>query len=111
MFIPFFDRDQLQAYLQLASVIRSAGIQVDLYPEAKKLGQQLKYASERGFLIALIQGREELEKKTCQVKDLRERVTNEVSVAEGHDQLVSTIRQIIDRNNKDQTSEEKTAAT
>ena len=37
--------------LQLARQLRSAGLGVELYPEAKKLGQQLKFADRRGFQV------------------------------------------------------------
>ncbi|MFV2067757.1 MAG: histidine--tRNA ligase, partial [Pirellulales bacterium] len=69
--IPFFDPDRLSDYLRIASQIRAAGIGVELYPEAKRLGAQLKYANRQGFRIALIAGQEELDAETCQVKDLQ----------------------------------------
>ena len=47
-----------------------AGIGVEVYPEPKKLGQQLKYADRRGFRVALIAGGNEFaagrsKSKTC----------------------------------------------
>ena len=36
--------------------LRAAGIGVEVFPDPKKLGQQLKYADRRGFRIALIAG-------------------------------------------------------
>ena len=41
-----------------------------MYPEAKKLGQQLKYADRKGFRVALIVGEDELAQNVCQLKDL-----------------------------------------
>jgi len=70
VFIPYFDAARLHDYLRLAAAIRSAGIGVELYPEPKKLGQQLKYADRRGFRVALVAGSNEFESNTCQVKDL-----------------------------------------
>ncbi len=43
---------------------------VEVYPEPKKLGQQLKYADRRGFRIALIAGQREFDAGTCQLKHL-----------------------------------------
>ena len=36
--------------------LRAAGIGVEVFPDPKKLGQQLKYADRRGFRVALIAG-------------------------------------------------------
>jgi histidyl-tRNA synthetase len=71
VFIPFFDKDRLHEYLRLAAALRAAGIGVELFPDAKKLGQQLKYADRRGFRIALIAGGNEFQAGVCQVKDLQ----------------------------------------
>ncbi|MFP6677063.1 MAG: histidine--tRNA ligase [Pirellulaceae bacterium] len=78
IFIPYFDKTGLHQYLKLAGDLRRAGLRVEVYPEAKKLGQQLKYADRRGFVVAIIQGRDEFEQGVCQVKDLRSGDQNEV---------------------------------
>ena len=70
VFIPYFDPARLHDYLRLAAAIRAAGIGVEVFPEPKKLGQQLKYADRRGFRVALIAGGNEFEAGTCQIKDL-----------------------------------------
>ena len=70
VFIPYFDKDRLHDYLRLAAAIRSAGLGVEVFPEPKRLGQQLKYADRRGFRVALIAGENEFASNICQVKDL-----------------------------------------
>ena len=70
VFIPFFDAGRLHDYLRLAGQIRALGVGVELYPEPKKLGQQLKYADRRGFRLAVIAGENEFAAGTCQIKDL-----------------------------------------
>ena len=70
VFIPYFDANRLHDYLRLAAAIRAAGVGVEVYPEPKKLGQQLKYADRRGFRLAAIAGETELASGTCQIKDL-----------------------------------------
>jgi histidyl-tRNA synthetase len=45
----------------MARQLRAGGIGVEVFPEPKKLGQQLKYAEGRGFSIALIAGPPEFE--------------------------------------------------
>jgi len=69
--IAYFDKTQLDAYLRLAAQLRAAGLRVELYPEPKRLGQQLKYADHRGFPLAIIAGEDELTQGVCQIKDLR----------------------------------------
>ncbi|MGI8979047.1 MAG: histidine--tRNA ligase [Pirellulaceae bacterium] len=78
----YFDKDQLSAYLKIAQAVRAAGIGAELFPEPKKIGQQLQYADRRGFRIALIAGERELAAGTCQVKDLASKTSAEVPLAE-----------------------------
>jgi histidyl-tRNA synthetase len=70
LFLPYFDEARLADYLNLAASLRAAGLGVELYPECKKLGAQLKYADRRGFRFALVAGDEEWKSGQCQVKDL-----------------------------------------
>ncbi len=42
VFIPFFDPARLADYLRLAAQLRAAGFGVEVFPDAKKLGQQFK---------------------------------------------------------------------
>jgi histidyl-tRNA synthetase len=80
--VVYFDKDQLPAYLKIAQAVRAAGIGAELFPEPKKIGQQLQYADRRGFRIALIAGERELAAGTCQVKDLASKTSAEVPLAE-----------------------------
>jgi histidyl-tRNA synthetase len=94
VFIPFFDRDSLPRYLQLAATLRAAGIGVELYPEPRKLGAQLKYADARGFQIALIAGESEWAAGKCQVKNLAAKRSEEVAYsAEQPTPLLTVIKQ------------------
>ena len=47
---------RLGEYESIARKLRAAGIGVEVYPDAKKVGQQLAYAEKRGFKWALIAG-------------------------------------------------------
>ena len=71
VFLPFFAENRLAGYLRVASELRRHGIGVELYPEAKKLGQQLKYADKRGFRWAVIIGEDEWANDRCQIKNLQ----------------------------------------
>jgi histidyl-tRNA synthetase len=82
IFLPYFDERHLGDYLKLAARLRAAGFGVELYPEPKKLGAQLKYADRRGFKIALVLGDDEWKSGTCQVKDLAQGSTRSVKIAD-----------------------------
>jgi histidyl-tRNA synthetase len=66
-----FDAARLGEYQALARALRSEGIGVEVYPEAKKPGAQLKYAEGRGFRVALIAGPDEFARGEWKVKDLK----------------------------------------
>lgn len=72
-----FAADRLGDYERVARSLRAAGVGTEVYPEPKKIGQQLQYAEKRGFRAALIAGPEEFAKGVWKVKDLakREEVT------------------------------------
>ena len=93
--VAFFDKERLADYLALARVIRSAGIGAELFPEPKKLGQQLKYADARGFQVAVIAGSQELDNGTCQVKDLANKSSVEVAWREHADGFLQAIRNVL----------------
>jgi histidyl-tRNA synthetase len=77
-----FSEDLLGESLALAGELRSAGVAVESYPEATKLGKQLKYASQRSFRLAAILAPAELEKGVVQVKDLEAGEQHELPRAE-----------------------------
>jgi histidyl-tRNA synthetase len=96
VFIPYFDADRLHDYLRLASGLRRAGLGVELYPESKKLGQQLKYADNRGFVVALIAGGREFEAGQIQVKNLAEKTSVDVPYDGDHlEPLLAAVRSML----------------
>ncbi len=68
-----FDAAQLGQYQAMARSLRKAGVAVEVYPDAKKVGVQLAYAEKRGFKLALIAGATEFEQGVWKVKDLAKR--------------------------------------
>ncbi len=96
VFLPFFDAAHLADYLRLAGRLRAAGIGVELYPEPKKLGAQLKYADRRGFRIALILGEDEWKSGNGTVKDLAGGGARSVALEDGtgalHPDLLRALR-------------------
>lgn len=93
VFIPYFVENKLHDYLRLAATLRRAGVSVELYPEPKRLGQQLKYADRRGARIALILGEDELAAGQCQVKNLVLGAGQTVALEDDTVTLVATIDQ------------------
>ncbi len=93
--VVYFDADRLHDYLQLAKIVRAAGIGAELYPEAKKVGVQLKYADQRGFQVALVAGSNELDAGTCQVKNLADKSSSEIPWRDNPQQLIEAIKQIV----------------
>lgn len=80
VFVPYFEVGRLHDYLRIARAIRAAGVGVEVYPEPKKLGQQLKYADRKGFRFAVIAGADELDRGVCQIKDLARQTQTEVAL-------------------------------
>ena len=92
--VAFFDAQRMGDYLQLAAQLRSAGVGVEFYPEPRKLGQQLKYADQRGFRLAVIAGSREFEAGQCQVKDLQTGESQLCSLAHRAEAVVAAIRAV-----------------
>ncbi len=93
--IPYFDKARLHDYLKLAAAVRSSGIGVEVYPEPKKLGQQLKYADRRGFRVALIAGDNEFESNTCQIKDLQTGTQQDVPLEADAASVIAAVKEIL----------------
>lgn len=68
--------------LGLAARLRSEGLAVEVYPEARKLGAQLKFADRRGHRLAVVVGDAEWSAGTAQLKDLASKESLEVDQAE-----------------------------
>ncbi len=80
VFVPLFAADRMENYLGLCADLRKAGLRVELYPEAKKLGAQLKYADRRGFPLAVVVGDDEWEAQEAQIKLLASGETRKVPI-------------------------------
>ncbi|MCH2202128.1 MAG: histidine--tRNA ligase [Fuerstiella sp.] len=89
--ITMFSRGHLVDYQQAARMLRQRGIGAEVYPEARNIGRQLKYADRRGFAVVLIAGTDELAAGTWQVKVLESGNQQEVS----SDVLVDTVHGIL----------------
>ena len=68
--VTIWDEDAVEDSLRLARELRAAGLRVDVYPEADKLGKQLKYASAQKNRFVVVMGAEERERGTVALKDM-----------------------------------------
>ena len=69
--VTVMDRERLNDYISIVSELRSAGIRAEMYfGNPKNFGNQLKYADKRRSPLAIIEGSEEKDKCSIQIKDL-----------------------------------------
>lgn len=91
--ITVMDAERLPEYFALGRLLRQGGIAAEVYPEAKALGKQLKYADRQGFRIAVIAGETEFNNGQWQLKDLQAGTQERVSATE----MLSTLDSILTR--------------
>jgi histidyl-tRNA synthetase len=105
------DRDRMADYQSMVAEMRAAGIRAEVYlGNRKNFGNQLKYADRRLSPAAVIEGADEKARGVVQVKDLilgakiaenatlEEWKDNPSQVEVPRDQLVATIRAILNRH-------------
>jgi len=86
-----FDASRYGDYQRMARMLRLDGIGTEVFPEAKKLGQQFQYAERRGFRLALIAGSNEFEQGVWKVKDLAKKEETTVPEAD----VIATIQRLL----------------
>ena len=69
--VAIWNEDSIAESIKLARELRAAGLRVDLYPEADKLGKQFKYASSVGVPFVAVIGDDERAKGEVALKDMR----------------------------------------
>lgn len=86
-----FEQQYFSEYIAAAARLRHRNISVEVFPEAKNLGKQLKYANKKGHQVVVIAGADEFASGTWQVKALASGEQRNVSNAE----LVEVVDQIL----------------
>jgi histidyl-tRNA synthetase len=89
--ILLFDAGHTGDYLRIARTLRAAGIDTEVFCDARNIGKQLSYASRKGFKAAVIAGQTEFEQGTFQVKDLQAGQQTMVTEAD----LVTELKRLI----------------
>jgi histidyl-tRNA synthetase len=87
-----FDQDRLNDYLKIATQLRTQGIGVEIFPSAKKLNQQFKYADRRGYPIVLIAGGNEFESNMVKLKAMADGSESEVPLSDDCTEIIEWIR-------------------
>ncbi|MCR9200720.1 MAG: histidine--tRNA ligase [Planctomycetaceae bacterium] len=86
-----FDESHRGDYVAMARNLRAAGIGVEVFPEAKAIGKQMKYANKKGFQVAVIAGADEFASGTWQIKGLQESSQQQVATNEVADAILNII--------------------
>ena len=89
--VVLFDQARLGDYLRIGRLLRKSGINAEVFPDARAVGKQLKYADRKGFRLALIAGADEFESGTWKIKDLKS--SEQTVVAEAA--LVDEVRRLL----------------
>ncbi len=82
------DEARLPRYLELASLLRNAGINTEVQMEPRKLAKQLQYADRAGIRFVVMLGDDEDARGVVSVKDMRKQEQFEVALSE----LARTLR-------------------
>jgi histidyl-tRNA synthetase len=86
--VTIFDHTSIDDSLRLAAEIRAGGLRAELYPEADKLGKQLKYASARDAAFVAISGADERTRGEVTIKNMKTGEQQSVARSE----IVATLR-------------------
>jgi histidyl-tRNA synthetase len=78
----------LPRYLELATLLRNAGIATEVQLEARKLAKQFQYADRAGIRFVLVLGPDEIARGSVTVKDMAKQDQFEVARAD----LIKTLR-------------------
>ena len=69
--VAIWNKESVVESMKLAQELRAAGLRVDLYTDADKLGKQFKYASALGVPFVAVLGEEEQAKGEVALKNMR----------------------------------------
>ena len=80
--VTVFSDDTRAASVRIADQLRQAGINTELYLEARKLGRQFAYADKKGIPIVAIAGPDEIEAGVVKLRRLRDGIEVFTKVSE-----------------------------
>ena len=74
--VAVFDGKDMAQAMRVAAELRKSGLRVLVYPDADKIGKQIKYADSRGIPFVAILGSDEIANGTLTVKHLAAKTQN-----------------------------------
>lgn len=87
--LTIWNSDTIGEVLKLAREFRKKGLRVTVYPEADKLGKQLKYADQINVPYVCVLGESEIAEGTVTVKNMRTGEQENVKRSEAAEKLVA----------------------
>ena len=91
--IAAFDAAGLGEAMRVAGRLREQGLRVFVYPDADKIGKQIKYADSRGIPFVAMLGEHELRDGTLTIKNLATQAQDTQSQAAAGAAILETVRQ------------------
>ena len=85
------DPQALERYLAIATSLRAADVNTEVYLERAKIGKQFEYANKKGFRLAVTAGPDEFGRGTVKLKDLASQAETDVPLGE----LAARIKHIL----------------
>lgn len=85
------DKNLQAEYLNIATNLRTAGVDTEFYYETTKLDKQFKYAEKKNIPLAVIVGGDEAKKKMVNIKDLKAK--KQVTVE--YDDLIKEVKAML----------------
>jgi histidyl-tRNA synthetase len=91
--IATFDAAGAPAAMRFATDLRKAGLRVLVYPDAEKIGKQIKYADSRGIPFVALLGENEIRDTTVTVKNLAAQTQDTCAQSDAAAKLLEGLRQ------------------
>jgi histidyl-tRNA synthetase len=85
------DKSLTADYLNIATNLRTAGIDTEFYFETSKIDKQFKYAEKKNIKLAIIYGTDEAKKKKVNIKDLEQKKQTTADL----DDLVTQVKSML----------------
>ena len=91
--VTVFDEDTLNYSIQIAKMLRSAGIPTDLYTGTSKIRGQFGLANDKKIPIVIVAGSNEIETKSVNIKNMQTGDQQTVSLSE----LVNKVQNVLNK--------------
>ena len=91
--VAVFDAKDMPHAMGVAASLRQSGLRVLVYPDADKIGKQIKYADSRGIPFVVILGSDEIANGTLTVKHLAAKTQNTYEQAAAGAAIVKELKQ------------------